>query len=174
MSALINFLLAVLLSGQVATTQSIRTLEFGSAWPERFLNTPIPQIAGDKTVNLLNMTEIDREAVIAKLSKMQNLESVTFLSCDLSSLNEKDPIPPRLTFVAIAGGRITQKSIGWLAKLPEGSEIFLSGNLRGLNIDVGPGKDLVFSNCVMSRTVVLKIIEQLGEATFDQITVVDE
>jgi hypothetical protein len=117
---------------------------------------------------------VDRQDTLKKLAALEKLTTLQFFNCDLSKINENDPIPQKVDSVLIRGGKVSQSTIRWLAKFPSGVEIVFVGDLRGLDFQLGHFNVARFRDCKMSRSAIGLIVEKMRICSFEEVTLFDD
>jgi hypothetical protein len=121
------------------------------------------------------VTEQVCKAALSRIRELPNLETLKLYHADLSKVDEKDPIPPKVNAVLIGGCRISQGTLRWLAKFPSGAEITFGGcDVRNMDLDLGKFMWVMFDNCEISTSAVPKLVKRLTQATFKECTLTDE
>jgi hypothetical protein len=142
--------------------------------PQALLDVPFDEIRHAETCSLDDLVEKDRKAVLARVAALPKLTTLKLYGCDLSRVDEKDPVPAKVKSLLISGGKVSQGTIRWLAKFPAGVEVGLACDLRGLDLDLGAFKWVFVQNCRMSRSAVAKLVEKTTQVTFKEVELVDD
>ena|SRR5882762_8704338 len=142
---------------------------------QAFIDEPADRIANAETLWLGDITGKNKAATLAKIKGLGHLTALTFDDCDLSQINENDPVPAKVNNVGIGGHcKISQGTIRWFAKFPTDGEISFGCNVRGLELKLGKFSSATFSNCEISRSEVAKIVERIQQVTFIEVRLRDD
>jgi hypothetical protein len=142
--------------------------------PEWLMTTSIAKIRDLETLSLDGLTEKDRKAALSRLQELPKLTTLEFYSCDLSKIAESDPVPAKVKTVLIAGGKVSQGTIGWLARFPSGTTLIFGCDVHGLDFNLGKFSWLTFDGCKLSRSSVTKLIETMTQVTFKEVTLIND
>jgi hypothetical protein len=140
--------------------------------PDMLLRSPLDEIISAETLSLDDLTEADRKASLARIKELPKLTELNFYKCDLSHVDESDPVPQHVKRVLLDGGKVSQGTIRWLAKFPAGTTLVIGCDVHGLKLEFGKFFSLRFDNCTMSRSAVLPLVEKMTEVTFREVTFV--
>jgi hypothetical protein len=141
---------------------------------ELLLDRPLDEIREAKTLSIDDATEQNCKAALSRIRELPKLEYLSFYGCDLSGVNENDPVPEKVKAVLIAGGKISQGTVRWLAKYPSGVEIVFGCDVRNLEFDLGKFKWVTFDNCDISRSAVTTLVKTLTPVTFKECTLAED
>ena len=141
---------------------------------EQLLRVPLDEIRSAETLTIDDLRDKDRRAVLTRLAELPKLTTLKFYGCDLSHVDEHDPVPATVNSVLISGGKISQGTIRWLSKFPAGIDIVFGCDVRKLKFDLGKFKWVTFDNCDMSRSAVAKLVEIMTQVTFKEVTLAND
>jgi hypothetical protein len=159
-------------SGNAEPRRSVTDFSFS---PSTLIATPLDEIRDAETVSLDDLTGKDRQAALSRIHHLPKVTNLSFYGCDLSTVDERDPVPAKVKTLMISGGKVSQGTFRWIAKFPSGTGLtFVLCNLRGLNVTTGKFSWLAFDNCTMSRSAVSKIVENSEQVTFKEDTLVED
>jgi len=137
--------------------------------PQDLLRSDFDELKDARTLSVDDLTDKDLSAVLSRIRELPNLETLRFYSADLSRVDENDAVPAKVNAVLIAGGKISQGTIRWLAKFPKGVELVFGGcDTRKLELDLGEFKWVSFESCKMSPAAVAKLARNLTQVTFKE------
>jgi len=136
---------------------------------DTLLDVPLDEIRAAETFSIDDLRDKDRKAVLARLAGLPKLKTLKFYGCDLSQVNASDPIPPKVKTVVISGGKVSQGTIGWLSKFPSGVEVVFGCDVRRLQFELGEFKWVTFDNCQVSKSAVVKLVENMTQVTFKEV-----
>ena len=148
--------------------------DLGPLSPDLFLKMPFDELADVESLSLLKLSGQQKIQTLALVQRLPKLVTLRFDYCDLTSFDAKDTVPAKVTSVIIADGKISQGTIRWLAKFPEGTSLLFGCNVRGLDFNLGKFSWLTFDGCEISRSAVTKLVEKMTQVTFKEVTLVDE
>jgi hypothetical protein len=117
----------------------------------------------------------DVPAVLARLRQMPNLSTIKFHACDLSKVDENSPLPEKIKTVLLADGSISQGTLRWLAKFPNGNELIFAGlDTRRLTFDdLGKFTWITFNKCEIPQSAI-NLAGKVTLVTFNDITLVPD
>ena len=167
-------LLTLLLATLSHAEPEMPITDFGMT-AELLLSTPVEELREARALSVEDVTEQDRKAALWRIRELSMLETLKLYHADLSKVDEKDPIPPKVNAVLIGGCRISQGTLRWLAKFPSGAEITFGGcDLRKMDLDLGKFMWVMFDNCEVSTSAVPKLVKRLTQVTFKECTLTDD
>lgn len=170
-----SLMLFVLGVCQIGTAPSSRPRSFAGDNGSSLARRPDFEFYGAPSeFHLFSLAEPDRGAALLNLAKLKSVTSLVLFNCDLSHTSEADPLPEKLTFISISGGKLSQSSMRWLAKMPEGSVIIFTLDVRGLEFNLGHGKWITISNgSRISRDAAIHLVRSGEKVRFNQVELVD-
>lgn len=140
---------------------------------ESLIKRPFDEIRDAETVTIDDLVDTDRKAALSRIQQLPKVTTLNLYGCDLSRVDATDPVPAKVTDVLIAGGKISQGTIRWLAKFPSGTTLTFGCDVRGLDFNLGKFSWLTFNNCMMSRSAVTKLVEKMRQVKFKEVTLAD-
>lgn len=141
--------------------------------PESLIDRPLDDIRDVETLSLDDLLDKDRRAALERIQQLPKLTTLKLYHCDLSKVNETDPVPANVMTVLISSGKVSQGTIRWLAKFPSGTTLVLGCDVRGLEFSLGGFSWVTFDNCDISRSAITKLVEKMTQVTFKEVTLVD-
>jgi hypothetical protein len=173
-TARLPVLLFTLLLAGVARAEPKAAVTNFALSPESLITWPFEEIRAAETVSLDDLRDASRKAALARIRQLPHLTTLKFYGCDLSGVDENDPVSPTVKAVLISGGKVSQGTIRWLAKHPSGATLVIGCDVRNLQLDLGHFKWLTFDNCQLSRSAVVKLVKSATQVTFKEVTLADD
>jgi uncharacterized protein YjbI with pentapeptide repeats len=165
----------VFVFGATLHAQAQKPISYFSLGAQAFLDEPMEEIANAEELFLGGVTGENKATTLARIQRLARLTTLKFDDCDLSQVNENDPVPAKVNEVAIGGHcKISQGTIRWLAKFPTKGDIYFGCNVRGLEFSLGNFTTATFNNCEISRSAVASIVERFQQVTFHEVTLQNE
>lgn len=168
-----HFLLCIFLTAPMSHAQPEQLSTDFAFSPESLIDRPLDAIRDAETLSLDDLLDRDRRAALERIQQLPKLTTLKFYGCDLSKVDEKDPVPAKVHTVLISSGKISQGTIRWLAKFPAGTTLVFGCDVRRLEFGLGKFRWVTFDNCEMSRAAVTKLVEKMTQVTFKEVTLVD-
>jgi hypothetical protein len=166
--------LVVVMCGFAMAEPKQEDIEFTYS-PQSLLDSPIAEINSHETISLDGLAGKDQKAALTRLQELPKLTEIKFYNCDLSKVDSTDPIPLKVKTVLLAGGKISQSTLRWLAKFPAGTELVFGGyNLQGLDLKLGKFSWVTVDNCKISRACIMQLVGGTTQATFKEVTIVED
>lgn len=141
--------------------------------PESLIDRPFDAIRDAEVLSLDDLLDKDRRAALERIRQLPKLTTLKFYRCDLSKVDEDHPVPAKVHTVLISGGKVSQGTVRWLAKFPAGTTLVFGCDVRGLEFNLGKFSWVTFDNCEMSRSAIVKLVENTTQVTFKEVTLVE-
>jgi len=170
-----SYLLLMLLLATPSRAEPEKPITDFGMTAELLLSTPAEELREARTLSVEDLAEQNCKAALSRIRELPKLETLKLYHADLSRVDEKDPIPPKVNAVLIGGCKISQGTLRWLAKFPSGAEITFGGcDLRKMDLDLGKFMWVMFDNCDVSTSAVLGLVKRLTQVTFKECTLTDD
>jgi uncharacterized protein YjbI with pentapeptide repeats len=170
----ILLLLVIAVFSALANAEPEKVITDFGFGPDMLLRSPLDEIIAAETLSLDDLTEVDRKASLARIQELPKLTELNFYGCDLSHVDENNPVPQQVKTVLLAGGKVSQGTLRWLAKFPVGTTLVVGCDVHGLKLEFGKFSWLTFDNCTMSKSAVLPLVEKMTQVTFKEVTFAKE
>ena len=116
---------------------------------------------------LWGLKEKDRRAVFARIQQLPELSELQLFGCDLSQVDQSDPLPSNVRHFVIAGGKVSQSTLRWLSKVPGGTKITFGGcDLRGIEFKFPEYTWLKFDSCELSAPAATELVTRSEQVIF--------
>lgn len=169
-----HLVLFILICAQMSHAGAEEVITDFAFSPESLIDRPLDDIRDVETLSLDDLLDKDRRAALERIQQLPKLTTLKFYGCDLTMVDEKDPVPAKVQTVLISSGKVSQGTIRWLAKFPSGTDLVFGCDVRGLEFNLGKFSWVTFDNCEMSRSAVTKLVEKMTQVTFKEVTLVDD
>src|SRR6202035_3935680 len=111
MRAANHLLLCTLVFAQMSYAKPEKVITDFSFSADTLTRTPFDEMRDAETISLDDLVNKDRQAALSKIQKLPKLTTLKFYGCDLSQVDEKDPVPAKVETVLISGGTVSQGTI---------------------------------------------------------------
>jgi len=135
--------------------------------PASLLKCSLDEIRKCKTMVLWGLKEKDRRAVFARIQQLPELSELQLFGCDLSQLDQSDPLPAKVKTFVIAGGKVCQSTLRWLSKVPGETKVTFGGcDLRGMKFNFPERTWLKFDSCELSAPAATELVTRSEQVIF--------
>lgn len=135
--------------------------------PASLLKCSLDEIRNCKRMLLWGLTEKDRRAVFVRIQQLPELSELQLFGCDLSQLDQSDPLPAKVKTFVIAGGKVSQSTLRWLSKVPGETKVTFGGcDLRGMKFNFPERTWLKFDSCELSAPAATELVTRSEQVIF--------
>lgn len=135
--------------------------------PASLLKCSLDEIRNCKRMLLWGLTEKDRRAVFVRIQQLPELSELQLFGCDLSQLDQSDPLPTTVKTFVVAGGTVSQGTLRWLSKVSGGTKITFGGcDLRGIKFKFPEYTWLKFDSCELSAPAATELVTRSEQVIF--------